>query len=82
MADANRHLRPEAIMDTGIVIANGNEISVNVPCTIDEFLISQNFPARSVVVEQNGQAIAPSEFRDRNVNQGDRLEIVQIVAGG
>jgi thiamine biosynthesis protein ThiS len=34
------------------------------------------------VVEHNGEAVAPSEFSQRRLNTGDRLEIVKIVAGG
>jgi thiamine biosynthesis protein ThiS len=34
------------------------------------------------VVEHNGQAVAPSEFPERQLQSGDRLEIVKIVAGG
>jgi thiamine biosynthesis protein ThiS len=35
-----------------------------------------------VVVEHNGEAVAPSEFSGRQLKAGDRLEIVKIVAGG
>jgi thiamine biosynthesis protein ThiS len=35
-----------------------------------------------VVVEHNGDAVAPSEFSKRMISSGDRLEIVKIVAGG
>jgi thiamine biosynthesis protein ThiS len=34
------------------------------------------------VVEHNGEAVAPSEFVQRMLQPGDRLEIVRIVAGG
>ena len=34
------------------------------------------------VVEHNGEAVAPSEFAQRQLQAGDRLEIVKIVAGG
>jgi len=34
------------------------------------------------VVEHNGEAVAPSEFACRQLQAGDRLEIVKIVAGG
>jgi len=37
---------------------------------------------RSVVVELNGEAVAPSEFAGRPLADGVRLEIVKIVAGG
>jgi thiamine biosynthesis protein ThiS len=64
------------------VIANGNPVAAAVPCTIEEFLIAQNLLPRSVVVEHNGEAVAPSEFSRRQLQAGDRLEIVKIVAGG
>lgn len=44
--------------------------------------MAQNLLPRSVVVEHNGEAVAPSEFPRRQVREGDRLEIVKIVAGG
>jgi sulfur carrier protein len=62
--------------------ANGKEIEAKLPCSIEAFLVAQNLLPRSVVVEQNGEAVAPSEFQTRLVREGDRLEIVQIVAGG
>ena len=64
------------------VIANGKNVAASVPCTIEEFLLAQNLLPRSVVVEHNGEAVAPSEFGRRGLAAGDRLEIVKIVAGG
>ena len=64
------------------VIANGKPAAARVPCSIEEFLVAQNLLPRSVVVEHNGEAVAPSEFSHRQLNAGDRLEIVKIVAGG
>lgn len=64
------------------VMANGKPVEAVLPCSIEEFLVAQKLPPRSVVVEQNGQAVAPSEFSRRLVQAGDRLEIVKIAAGG
>jgi len=64
------------------VIANGNPIATSLPCSIEQFLVAQNLLPRSVVVEHNGEAVAPSEFARRQLQAGDRLEIVKIVAGG
>jgi sulfur carrier protein len=64
------------------IIANGQKIAVKFPCTVDDFLLAQNLLPRSVVVEHNGEAVAPSEFSQRPLASGDRLEIVKIVAGG
>ena len=64
------------------VTANGRQVHTTLPCTIEEFLLAQNLRPRSVVVEHNGQAVAPSEFPCRQLAPGDNLEIVKIVAGG
>jgi thiamine biosynthesis protein ThiS len=64
------------------VTANGKPIAAKLPCSLEEFLVSQNLLPRSVVVEHNSEAVAPSEFSKRQLNAGDKLEIVKIVAGG
>ena len=65
-----------------MITANGKQIETTFPCTLEDFLRSQNLLPRSVVVEHNGQDVAPSEFPSRQLHPGDRLEIVRIVAGG
>ncbi|MGA3268385.1 MAG: sulfur carrier protein ThiS [Verrucomicrobiota bacterium] len=69
-------------MNGSQIIANGKPVEVKLPCTLEEFLVAQQLRPRSVVVEHNGEAVAPSEFAQRQVRAGDRLEIVKIVAGG
>lgn len=64
------------------VIANGLATAVTLPATVHQFLVQLGLPPRSVVVELNGDAVAPSEFAERALQTGDRLEIVRIVAGG
>jgi thiamine biosynthesis protein ThiS len=64
------------------VTANGRKIEAKLPCSVEEFLVAQKLLPRSVVVEHNGEAVAPSEFSKRTLNAGDKLEIVKIVAGG
>lgn len=64
------------------VIANGQQIRSQLPCSIEAFLVAQKLLPRSVVVEHNGEAVAPSEFPHRQLHAGDRLEIVKIAAGG
>ena len=69
-------------MSGSFIIANGNRVEAKVPCSIEEFLVAQKLLPRSVVVEHNGQAVAPSEFSGRQLQAEDRLEIVKVVAGG
>ncbi|HEY6168941.1 MAG TPA: sulfur carrier protein ThiS [Verrucomicrobiae bacterium] len=67
---------------TATIIANGQPTPAQLPCSIEAFLVAQGLLPRSVVVEHNGEAVAPSEFARRQLAAGDRLEIVKIVAGG
>lgn len=69
-------------MSESTVIANGQSKVVSLPSSIEQFLVSQGLLPRSVVVEHNGNAVAPSEFSKVQLATGDRLEIVKIVAGG
>ncbi len=69
-------------MDSAFVTANGQRIEAQLPCSIADFLVAQKLLPRSVVVEHNGEAVAPSEFAQRELHAGDRLEIVKVVAGG
>ena len=69
-------------MPAGTIIANGQSLSADLPCSVEQFLVAQGLLPRSVVVEHNGDAVAPSEFSQRKLQPGDRLEIVKIVAGG
>ena len=64
------------------LIANGKSVEASLPCSVEAFLIAQGLLPRSVVVEHNGEAVAPSQFAERLLKAGDRLEIVKIVAGG
>ena len=69
-------------MNPSIITANGKPVAAALPCTLEQFLVAQQLLPRSVVVEHNGEAVAPSEFAQRQLKTGDRLEIVKIVAGG
>ncbi len=69
-------------MSPQFITANDKKVEADLPTTIEGFLVSQRLLPRSVVVEHNGEAVAPSEFARRPLQAGDRLEIVKIVAGG
>ena len=69
-------------MSTGTIIANGQTVRAELPSSVEAFLIKQQLLPRSVVVEHNGEAVAPSQFAQRQLQDGDRIEIVRIVAGG
>lgn len=49
---------------------------------LTQFLESVDLIPQQVVVEYNGNALSPHEFQETVLNDGDRLEIIHIVAGG
>ena len=51
------------------------------PSTIADVVSSLDLPAAAVLVEHNGTALRRDEWSGQ-VSEGDRLEIIRIVAGG
>jgi len=62
--------------------ANGREFTVPAGSTIGDFLRERGFKPGLAVVEHNGQALTPAAPDRTPLQNGDRLEIVRIVAGG
>jgi thiamine biosynthesis protein ThiS len=61
---------------------NGNVQEVEPVRTVAELLDLLRIPARSVLIEQNGNVVARHDFHTVAVVEGDAIEIVQMVAGG
>lgn len=54
-------------------------------CTAREIaalVVELGLPAQAVLVEHNGVALRRDEWPGRTLSEGDRLEIIRIVAGG
>ena len=65
------------------IYANGEEFrGLPAEYSLLEFLVARQLAPGSVVVERNGEALTPAEAREAVLTDGDRLEIVRIVAGG
>jgi thiamine biosynthesis protein ThiS len=64
-----------------VVCLNGNdqEISAN---TIAGLLTELNLLPTQVAVEQNGTVLFRQEFGNSAIKEGDRIEIIRVVAGG
>jgi len=63
--------------------ANGEKFrGIPAECSLLEFLAARQLSPGRVVVERNGEALTPAETRETILEDGDRLEIVRIVAGG
>lgn len=64
------------------VRVNGRRREMPQPSTLAELVGTLGLDARYLVVEWNGEALAYAEVSRRELQEGDRLELVRPVAGG
>lgn len=63
-------------------IVNGEPRVVPEGSTISDLLQEFGLPAKSVLVERNGEPVGRDDFGDQHVQADDRIEIINMVAGG
>ena len=61
---------------------NGEPHAVPVGQTLPELITSLGLPPQAALVEHNGQALLHNEWAGLPLADGDRLEILRVVAGG
>jgi sulfur carrier protein len=64
------------------LVVNGEERVVERAGDLVELIAELGLPAQAVLVEHNGVALRRNEWDGRALAEGDRLEIIRIVAGG
>jgi sulfur carrier protein len=64
------------------VYLNGELHQVTLGKPLPEFIESLGLPAQTALVELNGRALLRSEWPATQLAEGDRLEILRVVAGG
>ena len=64
------------------IILNGKPRHLPMGSSLPELLHQLGFDGRPVLVEINQQALLASEHATTGLRAGDRVEIIQIVAGG
>ncbi len=67
---------------TATVHANGEPFVIAEGTPLDRFVESQGLLPAHVVVEHNGRALPRGAIGETVLKDGDRLEILRIVAGG
>ena len=50
--------------------------------TVTEFAAELGLPAELLLIEHNGVALTRSEWPETRLQEGDRLEILRVAAGG
>ena len=61
---------------------NGKAVDAREAKTIAELIERYALPPQSILVEHNGLALHRREWRDRSLAEGDRVELIRVVAGG
>ncbi|MBI5821162.1 MAG: sulfur carrier protein ThiS [Verrucomicrobia bacterium] len=67
---------------TANITANGKATVIELPCRITDFIQRQGLDPRIVIVEYNGEPLRRDQFAGVELKEGDKLEVVRIVAGG
>jgi thiamine biosynthesis protein ThiS len=61
---------------------NGETHEIAAATNVAELIATLKLPAPAILVEHNGTALRPDEWRARTLRENDRIELVRIVAGG
>ena len=61
---------------------NGEGVDVREAKTIAELIDRYQFSPQSILVEHNGLAVHRYEWGERLLAEGDRIELIRVVAGG
>ena len=64
-----------------MITVNGQRIDKTF-ATLGEFLRSENYDAKRIAVELNGEIAPKAKYDDITLKDGDKLEIVNFVGGG
>lgn len=61
---------------------NGEDREVGDVSCLEDLLESLGIPLSTLLVEHNGLALRREEWAGRSISEGDRFEMIRIVAGG
>jgi thiamine biosynthesis protein ThiS len=61
---------------------NGESVDTREAKTIGELIDRYQLPIQSILVEYNGLAVHRHEWSERILAEGDRIELIRVVAGG
>ena len=61
---------------------NGREADAGGAQTVGELIGRFELPPQTILIEHNGVALHQREWPERTLTDGDRIEIIRVVAGG
>jgi len=64
------------------ILLNGEEAETKGAGNVAELVDRYQMPPQAVLIEHNGVALHRREWGQRALAEGDRIEIIRVVAGG
>ncbi|HEY2714126.1 MAG TPA: sulfur carrier protein ThiS [Chthoniobacterales bacterium] len=64
------------------IFLNGEQIDCASGLTIADLIQARNLPIETILVECNGTALRRRDWPSGKLSEGDRIEILQVAAGG
>jgi thiamine biosynthesis protein ThiS len=64
------------------ISVNGEQTDTLGARNVAELISRYDMPPQAVLIEHNGVALHQREWRERILAEGDRIEIIHVVAGG
>jgi sulfur carrier protein len=64
------------------VWVNGEPTEIKGAATIAELAVQYGFQPNTALIEHNAVALHQREWAERLLGEGDRIEIIRVVAGG
>ena len=61
---------------------NGEHADARGAATVADLVARYELPPQSVLIEHNGLALHRHEWPERALAEGDRVEVIRVVAGG
>jgi sulfur carrier protein len=64
------------------LLVNGTIQNLPAPARLAELLDRLGLPSKGVLVERNGAPVDRNVFSQTELIEGDKIEVIQMVAGG
>jgi sulfur carrier protein len=64
------------------ISVNGERVDAREAKTVAQLIDRYQLPPQSILVEHNGLAVHRHEWAERLLAEGDRVELIRVVAGG
>jgi len=69
-------------VDKIVIFANGKPLQVESPISVQKTVLQLKLQPNTILAELNGEVLPRESWEETQLDHGDRLELVRVVAGG